>query len=58
MLVFVCAGFGAAYGTAKAGVGIASMGVLRCGRTLPSLQSVTVSNVIINQHLDSMAPDF
>lgn len=25
-----CTGFGAAYGTAKAGVGIASMGVLRC----------------------------
>lgn len=40
------AGFGAAYGTAKAGVGIASMGVLRPDLVIKSIIPVVMAGVL------------
>lgn len=40
------AGFGAAYGTAKAGVGIASMGVLRPELVMKSIVPIVMAGVL------------
>lgn len=42
----MCAGFGAAYGTAKSGVGIASMGVLRPELVMKSIVPVVMAGVL------------
>ena len=45
--IFSCsAGFGAAYGTAKAGVGIASMGVLRPELVMKSIVPIVMAGVL------------
>ena len=41
-----CAGFGAAYGTAKAGVGIAAMGVMRPELVMKSIVPVVMAGVL------------
>ena len=41
-----CAGFGAAYGTAKSGVGIASMGVMRPELVMKSIVPVVMAGVL------------
>ena len=42
----VCPGFGAAYGTAKSGVGIASMGVMRPELVMKSIVPVVMAGVL------------
>lgn len=42
----LCAGFGAAYGTAKSGVGIASMGVMRPELVMKSIVPVVMAGVL------------
>lgn len=41
-----CLGFGAAYGTAKSGVGIASMGVMRPELVMKSIVPVVMAGVL------------
>lgn len=42
----LCTGFGAAYGTAKSGVGIASMGVMRPELVMKSIVPVVMAGVL------------
>ena len=42
----ICVGFGAAYGTAKSGVGIASMGVLRPDLIIKNVVPVIMAGII------------
>ncbi len=44
--IALIAGFGAAYGTAKAGVGIASMGVLRPELVMKSIVPIVMAGVL------------
>ena len=44
--VFWTVGFGAAYGTAKSGVGIASMGVMRPELVMKSIVPVVMAGVL------------
>lgn len=46
VLQFCVAGFGAAYGTAKSGVGIASMGVMRPELVMKSIVPVVMAGVL------------
>ena len=46
MPILRCPGFGAAYGTAKAGVGIASMGVLRPELVMKSIVPIVMAGVL------------
>ncbi len=46
LIDFATAGFGAAYGTAKSGVGIASMGVMRPELVMKSIVPVVMAGVL------------
>ena len=45
-MFLLCTGFGAAYGTAKSGVGIASMGVMRPELVMKSIVPVVMAGVL------------
>lgn len=46
LLFLIGAGFGAAYGTAKSGVGIAAMGVMRPELVMKSIVPVVMAGVL------------
>ena len=46
LLIFVLSDIGAAYGTAKAGVGIASMGVMNPGLVMKNIIPVVMAGVL------------
>jgi V-type H+-transporting ATPase 16kDa proteolipid subunit len=46
LILIILSGFGAAYGTAKSGVGIASMGVLRPDLIIKNVVPVIMAGII------------
>jgi V-type H+-transporting ATPase proteolipid subunit len=46
LFLFLCTGFGAAYGTAKSGVGVAAMGIMKPDLVMRSIIPVVMAGVL------------